>query len=152
VINYLKALQNSFFIYEVPRYDIQGKHVFEINHKYYMEDLGIRNSIVGYNQARNDAKLLENIVFMQLCRKRYKVYVGVIGDREIDFVAEKNNEKIYMQVALNVDSEETMQREFGNLQLISDNYPKYVVTRHANSKNTINGIKHVSIEEFLSAI
>jgi len=152
VINYLEALRNCFFIYEVPRYDIQGKRVFEINHKYYMEDLGIRNAIVGYNQARDDAKMLENIVFMQLLRKRYKVYVGVIGDKEIDFVAEKNNEKVYVQVALNVDSEETMQREFSNLQLISDNYPKYVVTRQANSKNTIDGISHVSIEEFLGKI
>jgi len=152
VINYLKALQNCFFIYEVPRYDIQGKRVFEINHKYYIEDLGIRNSIVGYNQARDDGKLLENIVFMQLLRKRYKVYVGVIGDKEIDFVAEKNNEKIYVQVALNIDSSETMQREFGNLQLISDSYPKYVVTRHGNSKNTIEGINHLSIEEFLNTV
>ncbi len=152
VISYLKALQNCFFIYEVPRYDIQGKRVFEINHKYYIEDLGIRNAIVGYNQARDYGKLLENIVYTELLRKNYKVFVGVIGDKEIDFVAEKNNEKIYVQVALNVDSESTLQREFGNLQLIQDNYPKYVVTRHADSKNTIEGIQHLSIEEFLGKI
>lgn len=152
IINYIEALKNCFFIHEVPRYDIEGKKVFEINHKYYVEDIGIRNSIVGYNQARDDAKLLENIVFMHLLRRHYKIHVGVIGHKEIDFIAEKDNEKIYIQVALTIDNNETFAREFGNLQLIKDNYPKYVVTREAKSINTIEGIQHVSIENFLSLI
>ena len=152
VISYIDALKQCFFIHEAPRYDIVGKKRFEINHKYYVEDIGIRNAIVGYNQARDDGQLLENLVYMHLKRSGYTPYVGVLGKHEIDFVAERKNEKIYVQVALHVDSQNLLEREFGNLQRIPDNYPKYVVTRHATSTHSIDGIEHLSIEAFFEKV
>ncbi len=149
VMHYIEALKNCYFIYEVPRYDILGKKVFEINNKYYFEDIGIRNSIVGYNQARDEGKILENIVFMELKRKGYDIFVGVLDGKEIDFIAVKNNEKIYLQVALRLGDEETIKREFGNLLEIKDNYPKYVITKYSDSINSYQGIKHLSLEKAL---
>lgn len=152
VINYIEALKNSFFIYEVPRFDIEGRKVFEINNKYYFEDIGIRNSIIGYNQARDEGKLLENIVFGELKRKHYQIYVGALKDKEIDFVAIKNGEKIYVQVCLDLSNRKVIDREFGNLALIKDNYKKIVVSKNANSLNTIDGIIHLSVKDFIKEI
>jgi uncharacterized protein len=149
VMNYIEALKSCFFIYEVPRYDIVGEKIFEINHKYYIEDIGIRNSIVGYNQPRDEGKVLENIVFMDLKRKGYDICIGVLEGKEIDFIATKNNEKIYIQVALRIEEQETFHREFQNLLDIKDNYRKFVITKDANSINTYKGIEHISLDKAL---
>ncbi len=151
VMNYIEALKNCFFIYEVPRYDIKGKRFFEINHKYYVEDVGIRNAISGYNQAADEAKLMENLVFMHLKRRGYDISIGVLGDKEIDFVCKKDSEKIYIQVALTIENDDTFNREFGNLLAIEDNYPKLVITKNANSLNSVEGVRHISLEEFFTS-
>lgn len=147
--NYTHYLSNAFLIHRVERYDLVGKRVFEIGEKYYFENLGIRNIVIGY-RITDRAKLLENLVYNHLLYLGYEVKIGYIGDKEIDFIGEKSNEKIYVQVALQIDSETTAQREFGNLLKIPDNYPKIVVTDEAFQGNTYEGIRHYSIQDFLS--
>jgi len=127
-INYLKALSNTFFVHKVVRSEIGGLKIFEIGEKYYFEDLGLRNAIVGFNQRADIHKLMENAVYLYLKQQGYQVFVGKLDDKEIDFVAEKNGAKVYVQVSLTVMDENTANREFGNLMKIEDNYPKYVVT------------------------
>jgi len=128
-INYLKALTNAFFVHKAVRSEIGGLKIFEIGEKYYFEDLGLRNSLKGFNRVADMHKVLENAVYLYLIQKGYTVYVGKIGDKEIDFVADKEGRKIYVQVCLTLNSSpETAEREFGNLLEIGDNYPKYVIT------------------------
>ena len=148
---YAGYLCNAFLIRKVERYDIVGKRIFEIGGKYYFEDLGIRNAIVGY-RPMDRGKLLENIVYNHLCYRGYSVWVGSLDGCEIDFLAEKGNERIYVQVALSIDSEETKLREFGNLLKISDNYPKYVVTWEGFEGNTYQGIEEMSLRKFLTEV
>ena len=147
--NYTHYLSNAFLIYRVERYDLVGKRVFEIGEKYYFENLGIRNIVIGY-RITDRAKLLENLVYNHLLYLGYEVRIGYIGDKEIDFIGEKSNEKIYVQVALQINNETTAQREFGNLLKIPDNYLKIVVTDEAFQGNTYEGIRHYSIQDFLS--
>lgn len=147
--NYTHYLNSAFLIHRVERYDLVGKRVFEIGEKYYFENLGIRNIVIGY-RITDRAKLLENLVYNHLLYLGYEVRIGYIGDKEIDFIGEKSNEKIYVQVALQIDNEVTAQREFGNLLKIPDNYPKIVVTDEAFQGNTYEGIRHYSIQDFLS--
>lgn len=127
-INYLRALANAYFVHKVVRSEIGGLKIFEIGEKYYFEDIGLRNSIVGFNQRADLHKLLENVVYIHLLHQGYTVFVGKLGHREIDFTGDKNGAKIYVQVCLTLYHEETVAREFGNLSAIEDNYPKYVVT------------------------
>lgn len=149
VIEYLDYLCNSFIIRKVKRYDVIGKKIFEIGEKYYFEDLGIRNAIAGF-KATEVQKYLENIVFNHLKANQYDVKIGQIGSKEIDFIAEKNNEKKYIQVCYLLNNETIIEREFGNLLAIKDNYEKVVVsTDSIKSSNTFSGIKHVSIRDFL---
>lgn len=147
--NYTHYLSNAFLIHRVERYDLVGKRVFEIGEKYYFENLGIRNIVIGY-RITDRAKLLENLVYNHLLYLGYEVRIGYIGDKEIDFIGEKSNEKIYVQVALQINNETTAQREFGNLLKIPDNYLKIVVTGEAFQGNTYEGIRHYSIQDFLS--
>lgn len=147
--NYTHYLSSAFLIHRVERYDLVGKRVFEIGEKYYFENLGIRNIVIGY-RITDRAKLLENLVYNHLLYLGYEVRIGYIGDKEIDFIGEKSNEKIYVQVALQIDNEVTAQREFGKLLKIPDNYPKIVVTDEAFQGNTYEGIRHYSIQDFLS--
>lgn len=147
--NYTHYLSNAFLIHRVERYDLVGKRVFEIGEKYYFENLGIRNIVIGY-RITDRAKLLENLVYNHLLYLGYEVRIGYIGDKEIDFIGEKSNEKIYLQVALQINNETTAQREFGNLLKIPDNYLKIVVTDEAFQGNTYEGIRHYSIQDFLS--
>ena len=149
VQTYLHHLENAFIIHKVERYDIVGKRVFEIGEKYYFENLGIRNSIWGY-RIEDRAKIVENIVYNHLVYKGYKVKVGVIPNGEIDFVCEKEGEKIYVQVALTLNEKQTIEREFGNLMKIKDNYPKMVITLDDFSGNTYEGILHQTLREFLT--
>ena len=146
--SYTEYLNNAFLIHRVERYDLIGKRVFEIGEKYYFENMGIRNIVIGY-RITDKAKILENLVYNHLLYKGYDSKVGYYGDKEIDFVGEKNGEKLYIQVALKIDSDKTAEREFGNLLKIQDNYPKIVVTEDTFSGNSYEGIRHCSIRQFL---
>lgn len=129
---YMDALCDTYMIDRVKRYDIKGKSVFEQQDKYYFEDLGLRNYLCRDKRALDIEKVLEGAVYLKLKRCGYEVYVGQLNSKEIDFVARRGDEVLYVQVALTVTSEETYVREFGNLKLIKDNYPKYVVTMDPN--------------------
>lgn len=152
VINYLKALQNAYLINKVRRVNINGLQTFEIGDKYYFEDLGLRNCHFGFSMQRDIHKLMENAIFLNLSQLQYEVFTGQQnGGKEIDFVARKNDEIIYVQSTYLLSDEATRKREFGNLEAISDNYPKYVVSLDEwTSGSTVNGIKHIHLGEFLS--
>lgn len=149
VQTYMSYLEEAYIINRARRWDIEGKRYFEIGEKIFFEDLGIRNSIVGYRP--NDlGGLMENAVYNQLTAAGYDVKIGVIPQgREIDFIAEKDNEYKYIQVAVSVTDHETAMREFGNLANIPDNYEKTVVTYAESTPNTYKGIRQMSLREFL---
>ncbi len=148
ILNYLNYLTKSFFIHKVKRQDIIGRKIFEINEKYYFEDLGLRHSLIGYRQTDIN-KIIENLVFSRLKYLGYKVTVGQMGIKEIDFIAEKNDQKIYFQAAYLLSSKKVIDREFGNLLKIKDNYPKYVISMDEFTKGDIKGIKQISLIDFL---
>jgi predicted AAA+ superfamily ATPase len=135
-------------INKVKRSDIQGKKVFAIGEKYYFNDLGIRNAVVGFSPF-DLGLILENAVYLHLKQCGYHILVGKMDDKEVDFIAEKNGEKIYIQVAMRITEEQTMKREFGNLSAIKDNFPKYVITLDEYSGASHQGIIHISAREFL---
>lgn len=148
ILSYIDYFENAFIIHNVSRYDIAGKRIFEIGNKYYFENLGIRNVITG-RKLQDRAKVLENIVYNHLRYLGYAVKVGVLEKLEVDFIGEKNGEKLYVQVALRLDDERTIEREFGNLLKIEDNYPKLVVSQDRFEGNTYEGIRHMYIRDFL---
>lgn len=149
VYNYLNALEGAFILYRVPRYDIKGKEILKTQEKFYVSDVSIIYALMGFRD-RMISGILENIVFLELKRRNYNVYVGKLDNTEIDFVAEKRNEKIYVQVAYKLENQETVNREFSNLLAVDDQYPKYVVTMDEFWKDNIDGVKHLYITEFLS--
>jgi len=146
--HYIDFLASAFLIHRVPRYDISGKRLFEFGEKFYFENLGLRNVIIGY-KATDRAKLLENVVFNHLLYLGYQVQVGSFNVYEVDFVAERNGERIYIQVTQRIDDQKTFDREFGNLLKIHDNYPKWIVTEDDFVGNSINGIETFSVRTFL---
>ena len=148
IYNYLKALEGAFILYRVPRYDIKGKEILKTQEKYYLSDISLLYATMGYRD-RMISGILENIVYLELKRRGYNVYVGKLYTKEIDFVAEKQSEKIYIQVTYKLDSEQTVEREFANLLEIDDQYPKYVVSMDDFWKDTIDGVKHIHISDFL---
>jgi hypothetical protein len=149
-INYLKAASNAYIINKVSRYDIHGKRLLETNDKYYFEDLGLRNLLVGSNRAKDIEKVMENAVYLHLKDLGYKVRIGVLPNGEIDFVAEKSGKTIYVQVAYLLADKTTLDREFGNLMKINDNYPKYVVSMDPITKpKDYDGITHMPLRNFL---
>jgi hypothetical protein len=129
---YMDALCDTYMIDRVKRYDIKGKSVFEQQDKFYFEDLGLRNYLCRDKRSMDVEKVLEGAVYLKLKRSGYDVYVGQLNGKEIDFVARRGDEVLYVQVAMQVTGEETYEREFGNLKLIKDNFPKYVVTMDPN--------------------
>jgi len=148
VIDYIGYLESSFMIHRVKRTGIRGKRLFEIGEKYFFGDTGIRNVIAGYNLA-DVHKMLENIVFLHLRTAGYEVTVGSENGKEIDFIASRGGEKIYVQVAYLLEKPETAEREFGNLLEIRDNYPKYVVTMdELNETSTYQGIQRMHVKDF----
>lgn len=150
IINYLDYLEKAYFIHRVKREEIDGKKIFEIGEKVYFEDAGLRNALVGYN-LKDVHKLMENVIYNHLIFSGYSVNVGSLKQFEIDFVATKNNEKMYIQSAFELESTKTMEREFGNLLKIDDNYPKMVISmRKTETLNSYKGINHYSLREFLS--
>ncbi len=148
ILDYLSYLSASQLIVPVKRMDLKGKRLFEVGEKYYFQDLGIRNALIGY-RAADMGKMVENCVFLHLISHGYQVFTGDFQKQEIDFVAEKNNERVYIQVAYRLDHEATISREFGNLLLIPDNYPKMVVTFEAPPGNTYHGVEHWGLQRFL---
>jgi len=150
VLNYLHYLEQAYFIFGVMRSEISGKKIFEIGEKYYFEDIGIRNALIGF-QLQHINQFLENIVFIHLKIAGYDVTVGKSGDREIDFVAEKENRRIYIQVAYIIADEQVRNREFGNLIAIKDNHEKIVVSSDEFTTD-YQGCKHINIRKFLTDI
>ena len=145
---YVSYLTNAFLVHKVERYDMIGKRIFSIGEKYYFENLGLRNIIVGY-KPQDAGKILENLVYNHLLYMGFSVKIGVMGANEIDFICEKRAEKVYIQVALQLIEETTIHREFGNLLKIPDNYPKMIVTSDRFYGNSYEGIKHMYINDFL---
>ncbi len=148
VYNYLNALEGAFILYRVPRYDLKGKEILKTQEKFYVSDVSLVYATMGYRD-RMIGGILENIVFLELKRRGYKVFVGKMDGREIDFVAEKNGKKVYLQVAYKLDNERTVEREFGNLLSISDQFPKYVITMDEFWKESVEGVQHLHITDFL---
>ena len=151
ILTYIDHFTNAFIISCVDRYDIVGKRIFEVGNKYYFENLGIRNVITGF-KLQDQGKILENIVYNHLLYQGYKVSVGVLEKQEVDFIGEREGEKVYVQVALQLNDETTIQREFGNLLKIKDNYPKIVVSQDLFHGNTYEGIQYLGIRDFLMKV
>lgn len=150
VQTYIQHLVSAFLIHKVGRYDIIGKRIFEIGEKYYFENLGIRHGLWGY-RLEDLGKIMENAVYNHLIYKGYKVQVGVMASSEIDFIGEKDGEKIYIQVALSINEPKTIAREFGNLKSINNNYPKMVITMDNFTGNTFEGIVSTDLRSFLKS-
>lgn len=149
VQNYLHFLSQAFLIHKVRRYDLKGKKLLEYSEKYYPADVGLRFGITGYSDA-DISGILENIVYLELLRRGYSVFFGQLGAFEIDFVAEKQEEKIYFQVAYLLKEEKTIEREFGNLKQINDNFPKFVLTLDEFWPTNNQGIFRKNIIDFLN--
>lgn len=147
VLGYLKACTDAFLFYQVKRQDLRGKKILTVNEKYYMADHGVREAVFGGNQ-RDINLVLENIVYLELRRRGYDVTVGKMGDNEIDFICELQGNRLYIQVAYLLASEDTIRREFGVYERVRDNYPKYVLTLDEFDMSR-NGIKHQNIRDFL---
>lgn len=147
ILNYIKYCCDAYLFYQVKRENLQGKQILSTNEKYYIADHGIREAVFGGNM-RDINLVLENIVYMELLRRGYKVTVGKIDTKEIDFICDKQGEKLYVQVTYLLASEETILREFGAYDNVRDNFPKYVVSMDEFDMSR-NGIKHRNIRDFL---
>lgn len=147
ILNYIKYCCDAYLFYQVKREDLRGKEILSTNEKYYIVDHGIREAVYGSNM-RDINLILENIVYLEMLRRNYKVTVGKFGNKEIDFVCDKQGKKLYVQVCYLLASDETIQREFGVYDIIRDNYPKYVVSLDEFDMSR-NGIKHLNIRNFL---
>jgi len=148
VQNYLSYLLLAFMLYKVPRYDIKGKRILEIHDKYFLGNIGLRHALLGYREG-DISGILENLVFLELKRRGYKVFIGKLNDKEVDFIAEKENKKIYLQVTYLLSTREVVEREFSVLQSIPDNYPKYVISMDTAFGEDFEGIKRLNIIDFL---
>jgi uncharacterized protein len=149
LLNYIRFSMEAFLLYQVKREDVAGKEILSTNEKYYIADQGLREAKYGNNEK--DVELvLENIVFMELLRRGYTVHTGRVGDKEIDFIATRQSEKIYVQVTYLLAGESTIEREFGVYSLVSDNWPKYVVSMDEFNMSR-DGIKHMNVRDFLLA-
>lgn len=149
ILNYIKYCLDAYLFYQVKRQDLQGKQILSTNEKYYIADHGLREAVFGGNM-RDINLILENIVYLELLRRGYQVTVGKAGEQEIDFVCEKSDQKLYVQVCYLLAAEDTIQREFGAYDSIRDNFPKYVVSLDEFDLSR-NGIKHKNIRDFLTA-
>lgn len=148
ILNYLNYLTSAMLISNVKRSDIQGKKIFEVGEKFYFNDIGLRNAIAGFSPF-DLGQIVENVVFLHLKTMGFLILIGKQNEKEIDFIAERNGEKIYIQVALRITEKQTMEREFGNLLAIKDNYPKYVISLDEYSGTSFEGIIHIPLRKFL---
>jgi len=148
VYDYLNKLENAFILHRCSRYDIQGKEILKTQEKFYLADTAFRYSVLGYTPD-SVAAMLENVVYLELLRRGYDVCIGKIGSAEIDFVATKQENKLYMQISERIEREETEEREYGRLLSIADNYPKYVLRTDEFAGGNYQGIKTMHISDFL---
>ncbi len=150
VLNYMSYFNEAFLTYSAGRYDIHGKKLLESNDKCYFGDVGLRNFIAGGERSNDIEKIMENVVYLHLLRLGYEVKVGQLRAGEIDFVCSKTGKKAYVQVSYLIANDETRKREFGNLRLIGDDYPKYVISASPLLKRSDDqGVTHIHIREFL---
>ena len=145
---YINSLLESYILYKVNRFDIKGKKLLKTQEKYYLSDMGLRTYLLGKNNNRDLGHILENIIFLELKRKGYRVYIGKNDINEVDFVVETEDEYIYIQVALSIRDEQTLQRELKPLDTIANHYKKYIITLDYDTNN-YNGIKQISAMDFL---
>lgn len=148
VYNYLEKLEKAYILHKCPRYDLRGKEILKTQEKFYLADTALRYSVLGYTPD-SVAASLENVVYLELCRRGYTVTIGKIPDGEIDFVAQKQNDRIYVQVTQEIQSEKTERREYDRLLDIPDNYPKYVLRTDEFSGGNYKGIKSMHVANFL---
>lgn len=149
VLDYLSYLRNAFLVFKVKRTDLTGKKIFETNEKYYFEDIGLKNAIIGQvNFSIN--QVIENVIYNHLKIEGYKINVGVFGNKEIDFVCEKKGTKIYIQATYLIPNKKVQDREFGNLLSIKDNYRKIVVSLDEYAPKNVQGVEHIHLIDFLS--
>lgn len=148
VYSYLEKLEKAYLLYRCARYDLQGKEILKTQEKYYLADTALRYSMMGYRED-SAAASLENIVYLELCRRGYTVYIGKTPQGEVDFVAEKRGEKLYIQVTQEIRSEKTEQREYSRLLEIRDNYPKYVLRTDEFAGGNYEGIRSMHVADFL---
>jgi predicted AAA+ superfamily ATPase len=148
VYNYLDALEGAFIVYRIPRYDIKGREILKTFEKYFVGDQSLLYAVMGYKD-RHISGVLENIVMLELKRRGYKVFTGKSDDKEIDFIAEMKEKKVYIQVAYKMEEQTTIDREFTPLLEVKDHHPKYVVTMDETWHDNIEGIRHMHIADFL---
>lgn len=151
VESYLNSFMESYLIYKVDRFDVKGKEYLKTLEKYYIVDIGLRNTMLGKINGADLGHILENVVFLELKRRNYELFIGKVGSFEVDFVAKKENEINYFQVALSVRDENTLQRELRPLLMIKDNYPKYILTLDDDPQTTYDGIVIINALEFLQS-
>lgn len=149
VYNYLDALESTFLVNRVNRFDLHGKEILKTQEKFFLADQGILHSVLGYHD-RNLPGILENIVYNELLFRGYSVYIGKLKEKEVDFVAVKGNQKVYLQVTYKMENEKTVDREFSGLLSIDDHYPKYVLSMDSFFNENIEGVRHMSISRFLT--
>ena len=148
VYSYLEKLEKAYLLHRCSRYDLQGKEILKTQEKFYLADTSLRYSVLGYN-SDTVASSLENVVYLELCRRGYTVNIGKTADGEIDFVATRQNEKLYIQVTQEITSEKTERREYDRLLAISDNHPKYVLLTNDFAGGNYQGIKTMHVADFL---
>jgi predicted AAA+ superfamily ATPase len=145
---YIDALIDGFIFYKVPRFDIKGKQYLKINDKYYITDIGLRYFLLG-SQTNDFGQILENIAYLELLRRGYRIYVGKIGDKEVDFVADSYKGLEYYQVSLTILDKNTLKRELAPLEAIKDHNPKFLLTTDYLPNTSYNGIKHINVFDWL---
>ena len=152
VYEYLEYLEKAYFISKVKRYDVRGKKLLESEYKYYLTDIGLKHSLLGYRPS-DISKHIENILYNEMTARGYKVQIGKVGNAEIDFIGTKMGKKIYLQATYLLSSEEAVDREFGNLKAVRDNFPKYVVGMDPQwkSRDHVDGVVYRDLAEFLTA-
>ena len=148
VYSYLEKLEKAYLLHRCSRYDIKGKELLKTRKKFYLADTALRYSVLGFN-SDTVAASLENVVYLELCRRGYTVNIGKTPEGEIDFIAEKQNEKLYVQVTQELKTEKTQKREYERLLEIHDNYPKYVLTTDAFAGGNYEGIHTMHVADFL---
>lgn len=148
VYSYLEKLEKAYLLHRCSRYDLQGKEILKTQEKFYLADTALRYSVLGYNPD-SVASSLENIVYLELCRRGYEVNIGKTADGEVDFVAQRQGEKLYVQVTQEIRSEKTERREYERLLEIKDNYPKYVLRTDEFAGGNYEGIKSMHVADFL---
>ena len=148
VYSYLEKLEKAYLLHRCSRYDLQGKELLKTQEKFYLADVSLKYSVLGYTPD-SVAASLENVVYLELCRRGYTVHIGKIGDQEIDFVAIRQNDRLYVQVTQEIRTEKTEKREYERLLQIKDNYPKYVLRTDEFTAGNHEGIKTMHIADFL---